>query len=143
MCASTRLAELHSIVGERHDPLVVRGDDDHAARVGDLAQQPQDPLDLDVVEVGGRLVREQQRRVERKRAGDRDALLLAAGKLCRAGARAALAEADLRRAARRARRAPRARPDRRRAAAPGRSPTAVRLGIRLNAWKTMPTLRRR
>ena len=45
---------------------------------GQLAQQPQHLLDLDVVEVRGRLVGEEQRRVERERPRDRDPLLLTA-----------------------------------------------------------------
>ena len=55
--------------------------------------QPEDALDLDVVEVGGRLVGEQQRRVVGQGPRDRDPLLLAAGH----GARAVthpLGEAD-------------------------------------------------
>ena len=87
-------AELDRAVRERHHPLVVGRHDDHPARVGDLAQQPQHALDLYVVEVGRGLVRKQQRRVERQRARDRDALLLAAGQLA-GPVQAAPAEAHL------------------------------------------------
>ena len=119
----------------------MRGDDDHAAGVRDLAQQPQDAVDLYVVEMRRRLVRQQQRRVERQRPGDGDALLLTARQLpgrcdCRS-ARPTWPSSSA--ARRRAARAPRP---------SARSGTwtfsaAVRLGIRLKAWKTMPTLRRR
>ena len=62
----------------------MRGDDDEVAVVGELANELQHAVDLDVVEVRGRLVGEQHRRVVRERAGDRDALLLTAGEVGRA-----------------------------------------------------------
>ena len=94
------------------------------------------------VEVAGRLVGEDHARLDGERAGDRDALLLAARELRRQVV-GALGEADLARAAPRAR---------------WRSPTsetpvgasfastfssAVSVGIRLNCWKTKPNERSR
>ena len=74
--------------GDHHDPLAGR----------ELADQAQHLLDLDEVEVRGRFVGEQQRRIERERAGDRDALLLAAAQVAGPVGHAVL-QADLGRAA--------------------------------------------
>ena len=75
--------ELDHVIGEREEPVVVRGDDHRAARARALAQQPEHALHLELVEVRGRLVGEQQRRIEAQRARDRDALLLPAGEVGR------------------------------------------------------------
>ena len=58
--------------------MVVGRDHDHPFLRRDLADQAQHFLDLDEVEVGSRLVGEEQRRVEGERTRDRDALLLPA-----------------------------------------------------------------
>src|SRR6266545_255450 len=61
----------------------VVADDHHAAAVlgGELAQQPGDLAAVGAVEVGGRLVGQDERRVVGQRPGDRHALLLPAGEL--------------------------------------------------------------
>ena len=64
------------------DHLAVVGDDEHrGAGAVDPVEQLHDPDRGHRVEVAGRLVGEQQRRVVDEGAGDRDALLLAAGEL--------------------------------------------------------------
>ena len=68
--------EAHDAIGERNEPFVVGGDDDQPAVVRELAYQFQHSLDLDVVEVRGRLVGEQDRWVVDEGSCDRDALLL-------------------------------------------------------------------
>ena len=113
--------ELHDPVRERQHPLVVGGDHDDPLPRREVAQQAQHLLDLDVVEVRGRLVGEQQRRVERERPGDRDPLLLAAGHVARAVVHA-LGEPDLLEQLGRPRPALLPRRPSRRAAAPRRSP---------------------
>ena len=70
-------------------------DDYRASVVGDLAQQLQNPLDLNVVEVCSRLISQQERWVECQGARDCNSLLLASGKLSRSVS-AALTEAELR-----------------------------------------------
>ena len=50
-------------------------------RVDEIARQRQHVVGGVLVEIAGRLVREQQRRLGRERAADRDALLLSAGQL--------------------------------------------------------------
>ena len=108
----------------------------------ELAQEPQHAVDLDVVEVRGRLVGEEQRRIEREGAGDGDPLLLTTRKIAGPVMHAVL-EADL------------AEHRFGTSACASRARTfadcnaictfsrAVRLGIRLNAWNTMPTVWRR
>ncbi len=76
LCRRAR-RELDDAVGERQQALVVRRDDDDAAGLGEVAEEAQHALDLDVVEVRGRFVGDDQWRVERDGAGDRHALLLA------------------------------------------------------------------
>src|SRR6266545_7304694 len=68
----------------------VVADDHHAAAVlgGELAQQPGDLAAVGAVEVGGRLVGQDERRVVGQRPGDRHALLLPAGELVGAEAEA-------------------------------------------------------
>ena len=92
--------EVDDPVGDGHEAVVVGRDDDDAAVGAQVAQERDDPLGLDVVEVGGGLVGQQDRRVGRQPAGDRDALLLAAGELVGPLARA-LGQADPLRGARR------------------------------------------
>ena len=78
-------------VAERHDARAVLGDvhlvrDQHHGDAALLVQALEDPHHFDAgprVEVPGRLVREQDRRVVDQRAGDRDALLLSARQLVR------------------------------------------------------------
>ena len=60
------------------------GDDHEVPAVPELAQPPDDLLDLHVVEVSGRFVGEHYGRVEPERARDRDTLLLTAGQVARA-----------------------------------------------------------
>ena len=61
--------ELDHVIGERQQAIVVRRDDHDRPGVAELAQQLQHPFDLDLVEVRGRLVGEQQRRVEARARG--------------------------------------------------------------------------
>ena len=65
-------------IGDRHEPGVMRRHDDRTPLGPQLLQEADDRLGLDVVEVGGRFVRQQQRRVVSEAAGHRDSLLLAA-----------------------------------------------------------------
>ena len=60
---------------------VVRDHDDRRAHLVDLLEQVHDLAGHQRVHVAGRLVREQEARVAGERAGDRGALLLAAGEL--------------------------------------------------------------
>ncbi len=71
-------------VGNRGD-LGIVGDEDErrASRAVDLQQQVDDVAAGRAVEIAGRFVRQQDRRVVGERAGDRDALLLAARELRR------------------------------------------------------------
>src|SRR3954452_13735199 len=69
------------LVGDRR--VVGARDDGDAQDDAQLGQQPDDGGAGPVVEVGGRLVGEDQRRLADQRAGDRCALLLAAGHLRR------------------------------------------------------------
>ena len=62
-------------------PVVVRGHDDDAPGAGQVPQQAQDGLDLNVVEMGGGLVGEDQGRVVYQCPCDRYSLLLPAGQL--------------------------------------------------------------
>ncbi len=75
----------HQAVGHRHRlVLVVR--DHHRGQPARLLQQPDVAPHLAAqggIQVGQRLVQQQQARVDRQRAGEGDALLLAAGKLPR------------------------------------------------------------
>ena len=74
--------------------MVVGRDHDHPFARGELADEAQHRLDLDEVEVRGRFVGEHQRRIERDRARDGDALLLAAAQVARP-VRHAVLQADL------------------------------------------------
>ena len=73
--------QLDDAIGQRQNPAVVGRDDHHPVSRGELADQPQHLLDLDEVEVRGRLVGEDQRRIERDRPRDRDTLLLTAAEI--------------------------------------------------------------
>ena len=75
--------EVHDAVGERDEAVVVGGDDDESAAVGQATEQADDAVDLQVVEVGGGLVGEQDGWVVGQRPGDRHPLLLAAGQVAR------------------------------------------------------------
>ena len=106
------------------------------------AEDAQHGLHLHVVEVRRRLVGDDERRVQRQRASDGDALHLPAAQRARAVI-GAIREADVVRGVRRRvwrlRRVP---------TPAARNGTitfsvAVRLGTRLNAWNTTPTLLRR
>ena len=68
--------QLHNVVRQGHQALVVGGDDDGPPWGGEVAQQGQHAFDLDVVEVGRRLVRQQERGIEREGPGDRHPLRL-------------------------------------------------------------------
>jgi hypothetical protein len=57
------------------------GHDHDPARLGQRPQQLEHPLDLDVVQVGGGLVGQDQRRVVGQGPGDGHPLLLAAGQV--------------------------------------------------------------
>ena len=93
------------------------------------------------VELAGRLVGEEEARVVRQRARDRDALLLAAGQLVRAvvGALAEADEVEQLADARVARRGL----GRRGAAGTSTFSAAVRIGMSPNDWKMKPTVSRR
>jgi hypothetical protein len=66
------------------EPLVVRGDQRRAALAAHQAEElPEHGVRGVLVEVPGRLVGEDQRRLVRERACNRDSLLLAAGQLGR------------------------------------------------------------
>ena len=112
--------QLHDLVGERQHAMVVRRDHDDALVGRELAHQAEHLFHLDEVEMGGGFVGEQQRRIERERAGDRDPLLLTAAHVA-GPVRHPILQADAREQllGARPRRAPRdaARP----AAAPSRS----------------------
>ena len=107
---------------------------------GRLAQEPEHALHLELVEVRGRLVGEEQRRIEAQRARDRDALLLAAGEVGRAVLQP-FAQSPSVSSTSRARARP-ARPDSPAFhAATATLSSALRLGMRLNDWYTTPTVR--
>ena len=78
------VADLQDAVGDRADLRVVRDDEERAVLLlGQRAEHLED-LAADLrVEVRGRLVGEQDRRLARQGPGDRDALLLAAGEIAR------------------------------------------------------------
>ncbi len=98
-------------------------------------EQVDDLLAGGLIEIAGRLVRHQNGGIGRQRAGERDALLLAAGQLRRIMMQA-IAEADRGQFLRRARAA---------SGLPASSSgtatfsSAVMVGIRWNDWNTMPT----
>ena len=76
------LAVVHAgdAVGVGEDPVVVGDDDDGAVgRAGDLAEEVEHDLAVLRVERGGGFVADDERRLVDERAGDGDALLLAAG----------------------------------------------------------------
>ena len=89
------VGEEEHAVGDRRGVRVVGDHHGRLAEVGDHAAQEREDLAAGArVEVAGRLVGEHDRRPRDERAGDRDALLLAAGELGRAVAEP-LGEADL------------------------------------------------
>ena len=122
--------------GARGDRGVVRDDDDRGAVRVHALEQADDLPAGGLVELAGRLVREQQRRAVGERARDRDALHLAAGQLRRPMiapcARPDVVEQLARAARRSAFDAP--------ASACGSSmfSQAVSIGSRKNRWNTKP-----
>ena len=136
--ATKRGHELDDLIGERDHSVVVGGDDDDATGTASPRTSPEHALDLDVVEVRGGLVGEDQRRVEAERPRDGDALLLPAGQVTGVVMHA-LRQADLLEQLGRARRGLRF--DGTPAAVIGTITfsIALRLGTRLNAWNTTPT----
>ena len=70
-------------VGQLRHPVIVGGDHHGPPGAGQVAQQPQDPLHLDVVQMGRGLVGHHQRRIVGQGAGDGHPLLLPAGELGR------------------------------------------------------------
>ena len=80
----TAVAQHQPLVGDRRDARIVRHQHQrHAARAPHLQQQVEDVPAVRAVEVAGRLVGEDQRRIVGQRPRDGDALLLAAGQLRR------------------------------------------------------------
>ncbi len=67
----------------RQNPAVVGRHDHHPVAGGEFADEPQYLLDLDEVQVRGRLVGQDQRRIERDRARNRHSLLLTAAEITR------------------------------------------------------------
>ena len=130
------------MIGHLDQRRVVRRDDDrHAALVDEPPQQAHDRLRPCGVELRGRLVGDQQPRLVREGAGDRDALLLAARELLRAMVHP-VGEVDEPQQLAHAPSAPR-RVDRRRRSGTSTFSAALRIGIRPNAWKTNPIVSRR
>ena len=79
------VVEPHDAIHLRREPLVVRGDQRGAALAADEGQEfGEHAVRRSFVEVAGRFVGEHQRRAVGERAGDRDALLLAARQFGRA-----------------------------------------------------------
>src|SRR5271156_2043221 len=72
---------LDDAVGEREDPGIVRGHHDNPLTRRQLADQPQHLFYLDEVQVRRGFVGQDQRRVQRDRAGDRHPLLLTAAQV--------------------------------------------------------------
>jgi hypothetical protein len=70
------LTRVHHPVGHGKQALVVGGDHHDPAGLGEIPEQAEHALDLDVVQVRGRLIRQDQRRVMGQGAGDGDPLLL-------------------------------------------------------------------
>src|SRR5580692_13151018 len=70
-------------IGQLADPIVMRRDDDDPAWARQLAQQPQDSLNLDVVEVRRWFIGQNQLRFVHQRTGDRHSLLLTSRELRR------------------------------------------------------------
>ena len=121
----------------------MRRDDHRRAVLGRHAGEQVDDLAARLrVEVAGRLVGEHDARLDRERARDRDALLLAAREVRREdGSRARRGRPRRAGRARDLRRSGRGRRSER--ASPRRSRRAVSVGIRLNCWKTKPNERSR
>ena len=119
----------------------MRDQHQRGAALGVAGEQQVDDLPAGgLVEIAGRLVGDQDRRIGRERAGERHALLLAAGKLA-PDSGAAARQARPRRVRARARSMASATP----ASSSGTATfsSAVMVGIRWKDWNTMPTLRPR
>ena len=136
------VAHRHDALGGARDAHVVRDEHDRLAVGVALAQHRDDLAGGGGVEVAGRLVGEQHARAVDERAGDRDALLLAAGEVA-GHARAASSSSPSRSSSSAARRrASRAGTPASSAGSSTLSAT-VRLAIRLKNWNTKPTSLRR
>ncbi len=120
------------LVGDEHD---------RAALGGELAEQREHRGARLDVEVAGRLVGQQQRRVVDQRAGDREALLLAAGELVRERAGDVAQPEPVDQRPRPARPPPARRPRTRPASSTFASPLSS--GSRWKNWNTKPMWRRR
>ena len=119
----------------------MRRDDDDAAGLREVMEEAEHAVDLDVVEMRGRLVGEHERWIVRKCPCNRDALLLTARQVggrwfTRSSSPTCSRSASARALASRFGTLPDC-------AAICTFSRAVRLGIKLNAWKTMPTVLRR
>ena len=134
-------AQAHDAAAARGERGIVRHQHQRRAALFVAGEQQVDDLPAGVlVEIAGRLVGDENRGIGRQRAGERDALLLAAGKLRRIMVRAARQVRPRR--ARRAR-APCASATPASSSGTATFSSAVMVGIRWNDWKTMPTLRPR
>ena len=129
-----------SIARPANEIQIVRRHDDRGARGVDVAQQLEDAARRPLVQVSGRLVRDQDERIVDERARDRHALLLSARKLSRI-ARRLRCQPDL------SQRTSDLGPDRRL----GRTrhlerertfASAVRSSSSRKSWKTIPSRRR-
>ncbi len=85
--STTRPASMKTTVSatSRAKPISCGDDDEGRAGASELLDDGEHLADQLGIERGGRLVEEQSLGLERQRAGNRDALLLAAGKLARIG----------------------------------------------------------
>src|SRR5262249_14882870 len=78
------ILDVDDAIGEFEEPRVVRHHQDSAAVVsGDAGEDGHDRLAVGAVERSGRLIGEDRRRLGNNRAGNRDALLLAAAQIAR------------------------------------------------------------
>ena len=133
-------AHLDDLISERQHPVVVGRHEHHPSPIGEAADEPQNALDLDVVQVSGRFVGENQLRIQGEGTSDRDPLLLATAELVRRCV--SRSPSPTFRAARR----PVACRTAGHASRTHRHDDvlhAFRLGTRLKAWKTTPTPCRR
>ena len=132
---------MRAVVGAADELEIVRRHQHRGARRVDLAKQLEDAARRALVEVSGRLVGDEHERIVDQRAGERDALLFAAGEL--AGKRRGLGrEADLRQRARDLVRRCSARGVPITSSANATFCSAVRSSSRRKSWKTMPSRRR-
>jgi hypothetical protein len=78
MAWSAWRGQVHHVVGGLYHSEIVRGDEDESTRPDERAEERQHRADLRLIQVGGRLVGQEQRRISDEAARDRDPLLLAA-----------------------------------------------------------------